>query len=70
LFNCLSFGPDSPLVDFGDLNVIIGPNASGKSNLESLDLKAAAAPVSHWAQRLVDRLAALNAAEAGAGGRS
>ncbi len=29
----LSFGPDSPRMEFGPLNVLIGPNASGKSNL-------------------------------------
>jgi len=31
--NLLSFGPDSPSMEFGMLNVIIGANASGKSNL-------------------------------------
>jgi predicted ATPase len=31
--NLLSFGPDSPEIKLGDLNVLIGPNASGKSNL-------------------------------------
>jgi predicted ATPase len=30
--NVLSFGPDSPPVELGNLNVLIGPNASGKSN--------------------------------------
>jgi predicted ATPase len=29
----LSFGPDAPETEFGPLNVLIGPNASGKSNL-------------------------------------
>ena len=29
----LSFGPESPPVELGPLNVVIGPNASGKSNL-------------------------------------
>src|SRR5580693_3357932 len=31
--NLLSFGDDSPRIELGDLNVLIGPNASGKSNL-------------------------------------
>jgi predicted ATPase len=30
--NLLSFGPDSPQIELGNLNVLIGPNASGKSN--------------------------------------
>jgi predicted ATPase len=30
--NLLSFGPESPRIDLGNLNVMIGPNASGKSN--------------------------------------
>ena len=29
----LSFGPDTPPLELGPLNVLIGPNASGKSNL-------------------------------------
>lgn len=33
LKNFLSFGPDSPAMEFGPLNVIIGANGSGKSNL-------------------------------------
>lgn len=31
--NLLSFGPDSPAIELGPLNVIIGANGSGKSNL-------------------------------------
>ena len=31
--NLLSFGPDSPPIELGPLNVIIGTNGSGKSNL-------------------------------------
>ena len=31
--NLLSFGPDSPAIELGRLNVIIGANGSGKSNL-------------------------------------
>ena len=31
--NLLSFGNDSPIIELGDLNVLIGPNGSGKSNL-------------------------------------
>jgi predicted ATPase len=31
--NLLSFGNDSPVIELGDLNVLIGPNGSGKSNL-------------------------------------
>ena len=31
--NLLSFGPDSPAMELGPLNVIIGANGSGKSNL-------------------------------------
>lgn len=35
----LSFAPDSPVVDLTPLNVLIGPNASGKSNLiEAVEL--------------------------------
>jgi predicted ATPase len=30
--NLLSFGPESPQIELGNLNVLIGPNASGKSN--------------------------------------
>ncbi len=33
LRNLLSFGPDSPPIEFGQLNVLIGPNGSGKSNV-------------------------------------
>ncbi len=33
LKDILSFGPDSPPIELGPLNVLIGPNASGKSNL-------------------------------------
>ncbi len=33
LKDILSFGPDSPPVELAPLNVVIGPNASGKSNL-------------------------------------
>ena len=29
----LSFRPDTPPLELGMLNVLIGPNASGKSNL-------------------------------------
>jgi predicted ATPase len=43
LRNLLSYGPDSPSFDLEPLNVLIGPNASGKSNLiEALSLLAAA----------------------------
>ncbi|MDE2840017.1 MAG: AAA family ATPase [Chloroflexota bacterium] len=43
LLNILSYGPNTPEFELGPLNVIIGPNASGKSNLlESLSLIAAA----------------------------
>ena len=43
LQNILSYGPDTPVFDLGPLNVLIGPNASGKSNLiEALSLLAAA----------------------------
>jgi len=31
--NLLSFGPDSPPIELGPLNVVIGTNGSGKSNL-------------------------------------
>ncbi len=33
LRNLLSFSPDTPALEFKDLNVLIGPNGSGKSNL-------------------------------------
>ena len=33
LENLLSFGPDSPALELENLNILIGPNASGKSNL-------------------------------------
>src|SRR5450631_1673411 len=40
--NLLSFGPDSEPLELQDLNVLIGPNASGKSNLiEALSLMRA-----------------------------
>ena len=43
LQNLLSYGPDSAPLDLRALNVLIGPNASGKSNLvEALDLLRAA----------------------------
>ena len=39
LTNLLSFGPDSPQIELLPLNVLIGPNASGKSNIiEAIDL--------------------------------
>jgi predicted ATPase len=39
LTNFLSFGPDSKEIDLTPLNVLIGPNASGKSNfIEALEL--------------------------------
>ena len=42
LQNILSFGPDTPELTLEPLNVLIGPNASGKSNLiEALTLLAA-----------------------------
>ncbi len=41
LVNILSYGPDTPEFDLEPLNVIIGPNASGKSNLiEALSILA------------------------------
>ena len=41
LENILSYGPDTPEFDLEPLNVIIGPNASGKSNLiEALSIVA------------------------------
>ena len=43
LQNLLSYGPDTPKFDLEPLNVLIGPNASGKSNLiEALSILAAA----------------------------
>ena len=43
LQNILSYGPDTPKFDLGPLNIVIGPNASGKSNLiEALSIVAAA----------------------------
>lgn len=43
LQNILSYGPDTPAFNLGPLNVFIGPNASGKSNLiEALSIIAAA----------------------------
>ena len=43
LENILSFGPDTPVLPLEPLNVLIGPNASGKSNLlEALSLLNAA----------------------------
>ena len=43
LRNILSFGPDTPELPLEPLNVLIGPNASGKSNLiEAISLLAAA----------------------------
>ena len=33
LENILSFGPDAQELELKPLNVLIGPNASGKSNL-------------------------------------
>ena len=42
LNNILSYGPDTPEFELQPLNVLIGPNASGKSNLiEALSLLAA-----------------------------
>ncbi len=41
LENILSYGPDTPEFDLEPLNVVIGPNASGKSNLiEALSILA------------------------------
>lgn len=43
LQNILSYGPDSTEFHLGPLNVLIGPNASGKSNfIEALSILAAA----------------------------
>jgi predicted ATPase len=43
LTNFLSYGPDTKEIELGPLNVLIGPNASGKSNLiEALGLLHAA----------------------------
>jgi predicted ATPase len=37
--NLLSYGPEAPAIDLESLNVLIGPNACGKSNLiEAIDL--------------------------------
>ena len=39
LRNLLSFGPESEEIELRPLNVLIGPNASGKSNfIEAIDL--------------------------------
>ena len=39
LTNFLSFGPDSQSIELTPLNVLIGPNASGKSNfIEAVEL--------------------------------
>ena len=39
LRNFLSYGPNTPEVELLPLNVIIGPNSSGKSNLlEAIDI--------------------------------
>ena len=44
LRNLLSFGPDSPPIELGPLNVLIGANGSGKSNvIEAIDLLLASA---------------------------
>jgi len=46
LANVLSFGPDAAPLELGNLNILIGPNAAGKSNLiEALSLLRAT-PVS------------------------
>ncbi len=43
LRNILSYGPDTPELKLEPLNILIGPNASGKSNLiEALSILAAA----------------------------
>lgn len=43
LENILSYGPETPAFDLEPLNVLIGPNASGKSNLiEALSILGAA----------------------------
>ena len=43
LENILSYGPETPAFDLEPLNVLVGPNASGKSNLiEALSILAAA----------------------------
>lgn len=44
LRNLLSYGPDSAALELGPLNVLIGPNASGKSNLVAALSLLAAAP--------------------------
>ena len=42
LHNLLSFGPDTPPLELQNLNILIGPNASGKSNLiEAISLMRA-----------------------------
>lgn len=42
LENLLSFGPDTPPLELENLNILIGPNASGKSNLiEAISLMRA-----------------------------
>lgn len=44
LRNLLSFGPESDAVELRQLNVLIGANASGKSNLiDALDVLRATA---------------------------
>ena len=47
LNNILSFGPDTPPLSLEPLNVLIGPNASGKSNLIAALSLLAAAPSRH-----------------------
>jgi AAA15 family ATPase/GTPase len=43
LNNFLSFGPESHEIELTPLNVLIGPNASGKSNfIEAIELLHAA----------------------------
>lgn len=46
LQNLLSFGPDPMTLDLGNLNILIGPNASGKSNLIEAISLLRALPVS------------------------
>ena len=41
----LSFGPETPPLELGPLNVLIGPNASGKSNLTDVFALTRNAPV-------------------------
>ena len=56
----LSFGPDWPGLDLKDLNILIGPNASGKSNLIEAIALFKALPgnpekfLGRWGQRLSD----------------